>query len=276
MSAVYLEFQFLTERDRQLKDILISGLADIGFESFMDDEHGFLAYVQEQDHQPENFETLLCSFPERPSFKLNRIEPQNWNAVWEAQFDPIHVNERCVIRAPFHPAFNNGSIELVIEPKMSFGTGHHATTRLMCLGLMEMEVKGKKVMDMGCGTGVLGILAAKLNAASVEGIDIEEWAVENAIENAERNGVSMPVKLGGAEQLVAGVTYDIFLANINRNILVQDMDHYCKAMHAGSRLLLSGFLEPDVPALKELCASKGLTFLEEKAEDNWRCLIFKA
>jgi ribosomal protein L11 methyltransferase len=115
-----------------------------------------------------------------------------------------------------------------------------------------------------------------LGAASVEGIDIEEWAVENAIENAERNGVTMPVKLGGAEQLVAGVTYDVFLANINRNILVQDMDHYCKAMHADSRLLLSGFLEPDVSALKELCASKGLTFLEEKAEDNWRCLIFKA
>jgi ribosomal protein L11 methyltransferase len=276
LSAVYFEYQFLTGKDRQLKDILISGLADIGFESFMDDDTGFLAYVQEPDFQEAALQEVLASFPEKPEYRSKRIEPENWNAVWEAQFDPIRVSDRCVIRAPFHPAFEDGSIELIIEPKMSFGTGHHATTRLMCEALLALEVGGKRVMDMGCGTGVLGILAAKLDAAAVEGIDIEEWAVENARENAERNKVAMSVLLGGAEQLVAGVTYDIFLANINRNILVQDMDHYCKAMHAGSYLLLSGFLEPDVPALKELCAAKGLTFMEEKAEDTWRCLIFTA
>lgn len=276
MSAVYLEFQFQTGKDRQLKDILISGLADIGFESFMDDETGFLGYVQEPDFKNDDFLELIASFPAKPAYSFNRIEPQNWNAVWEAQFDPIRVNERCVIRAPFHPATNDERIELVIEPKMSFGTGHHATTRLMCLGLMELEVKGKRVMDMGCGTGVLGILAAKLGAAQVEGIDIEEWAVENSIENAARNGVEMHIELGGAEKLPQEKTYDIFLANINRNILLQDMDSYVATLNSGATILFSGFLEPDIPALKEACSNRGLVFKEEKAEDNWRCLIFNS
>jgi ribosomal protein L11 methyltransferase len=274
VSAVYLEFQFLTGKDRQTKDILISGLSDIGFESFMDDETGFLGYVQETEFNQGTFDELISTFKHPINFKQNRIEPQNWNAVWEAQFDPIRINEHCVIRAPFHPAFEDGSIELIIEPKMSFGTGHHATTRLMSKALMKMPVAGKKVMDMGCGTGVLGILAAKLQAAEVKGIDIEEWAVENAIENAGRNEVEMQISLGGAELLIESEEYDIFLANINRNILMQDMDFYIQSMKKGASLLLSGFLEPDVSAITETCKTKGLKFSEELAEDTWRCLIF--
>ena len=274
MSAVYFEFQFLTGKDRQTKDILISGLSDIGFESFMDDETGFLGYVQETEFNLGTFDELISTFQHPINFKQNRIEPQNWNAVWEAQFDPIRINDHCVIRAPFHPAFEDGSIELIIEPKMSFGTGHHATTRLMSKALMNMPVAGKKVMDMGCGTGVLGILAAKLHAAEVKGIDIEEWAVENAIENAERNSVRMHISLGGAERLIENELFDIFLANINRNILMQDMDSYIQSMKPGAALLLSGFLEPDVYAIKETCISKGLQFSEEFAEDTWRCLVF--
>lgn len=274
MSAVYFEFQFLTGKDRQTKDILISGLSDIGFESFMDDETGFLGYVQENEFNQGTFDELISTFQHPINFKQNRIEPQNWNAVWEAQFDPIRINDHCVIRAPFHPAFEDGSIELIIEPKMSFGTGHHATTRLMSKALMNMPVTGKKVMDMGCGTGVLGILAAKLQAAEVKGIDIEEWAVENAIENAGRNEVEMQISLGGAELLIETEEYDIFLANINRNILMHDMDAYIQSMKIGAALLLSGFLEPDVSAVKETCMMKGLKFSEELAEDTWRCLIF--
>ena len=274
MSAVYFEFQFLTGKDRQTKDILISGLSDIGFESFMDDETGFLGYVQETEFNQGTFDELISTFQHPINFKQNRIEPQNWNAVWEAQFDPIRINDHCVIRAPFHPAFEDGSIELIIEPKMSFGTGHHATTRLMSKALMNMPVTGKKVMDMGCGTGVLGILAAKLQASEVLGIDIEEWAVENAIENAERNKVQMQISLGGAERLIENEMFDIFLANINRNILMQDMDFYIQSMKKGAALLLSGFLEPDVSAIKETCISKGLKFSEELAEDTWRCLVF--
>lgn len=274
MSAVYFEFQFLTGKDRQTKDILISGLSDIGFESFMDDETGFLGYVQETEFNQGTFDELISTFQHPINFKQNRIEPQNWNAIWEAQFDPIRINDHCVIRAPFHPAFEDGSIELIIEPKMSFGTGHHATTRLMSKALMNMPVTGKKVMDMGCGTGVLGILAAKLQAAEVKGIDIEEWAVENAIENAERNSVQMQISLGGAERLIENELFDIFLANINRNILMQDMDFYIQSMKKGASLLLSGFLEPDVSAIKETCLTKGLTFSEEHAEDTWRCLVF--
>jgi ribosomal protein L11 methyltransferase len=253
---------------------LISGLSDIGFESFMDDETGFLGYVQETEFNQGTFDELISTFQHPINFKQNRIEPQNWNAVWEAQFDPIRINDHCVIRAPFHPAFEDGSIELIIEPKMSFGTGHHATTRLMSKALMNMSVAGKKVMDMGCGTGVLGILAAKLQAAEVKGIDIEEWAVENAIENAGRNEVEMQISLGGAELLIESEEYDIFLANINRNILMQDMDSYIQSMKIGAALLLSGFLEPDVSAIKETCMTKGLKFSEELAEDTWRCLIF--
>lgn len=274
MSAVYLEFQFLTGKDHQTKDILISELSDIGFESFMDDETGFLGYIQETEFNQGTFDASISTFQHPINFKQNRIEPQNWNAVWEAQFDPIRINDHCVIRAPFHLAFEDGSIELIIEPKMSFGTGHHATTRLMSKTLMNMPVAGKKVMDMGCGTGVLGILAAKLQAAEVKGIDIEEWAVENAIENAERNNVQMHILLGGAECLIENEQFDIFLANINRNILMKDMDFYIRSMKEGAALLLSGFLEPDVTAIKEICISKGLKFSEVHAEDTWRCLVF--
>lgn len=274
MSAVYLEFQFLTGKDRQTKDILISELSDIGFESFMDDETGFLGYIQETEFNQGTFDALISTFQHPINFKQNRIEPQNWNAVWEAQFDPIRINDHCIIRAPFHPAFEDGSIEVIIEPKMSFGTGHHATTRLMSKTLMNMTVAGKKVMDMGCGTGVLGILAAKLQAAEVKGIDIEEWAVENAIENAGRNEVEMQISIGGAELLIEVEEYDIFLANINRNILMKDMDFYIRSMKEGAALLLSGFLEPDVSAIKETCISKGLKFSEAHEEDTWRCLVF--
>ena len=273
MSLPYLEIAFRTGKNRQLKDILIAELGDAGFESFVDEKDGFLAYIPEPELNEQNLLELINRVAPGIVWEKKIIPPQNWNAVWEAQFDPIRLTENCVIRAPFHPPVKDGSIELIIEPKMSFGTGHHATTRMMCKAMFSIQFEGKKVLDMGCGTGVLGILAAKLGASSVTGIDIEEWAVENAIENAGRNDVSMEVKKGGAEQ-ISTEAFDIILANINRNILLADSHAYAAALKNNGYILLSGFLETDVSALLESYVALGFTHKKTIGEENWRCILF--
>jgi ribosomal protein L11 methyltransferase len=272
LTGVYIEVDFRTGTDRQLKDILISELADIGFESFMDNDTGFLAYTREEDYSKASLDELVNRKASTIEHRIRRIEPENWNALWEAQFDPIEVGNEVLIRAPFHEPNYKFKYELIIEPKMSFGTGHHATTRLMCAALMKLDIGEQDICDMGCGTGILGILAAKRGAKSVLGIDIEDWAVENSIENVARNFVEMDVEIGDASNLT-GKSFDGMLANINRNILVADFQAYRACLKPGAWILLSGFLGTDVDIIRQAGENLGFTLMETYAEDTWRCML---
>lgn len=271
MTGAYTEVEFQVAGQRQLKDILISDLADLGFESFMDSELGFCAYIRTDEFVEESLSEYMQAHGDSAPFEIRHIPPQNWNALWESQFDPIRVGTQVYIRAPFHEPDPNFQYDLLIEPKMSFGTGHHATTRLMCEAMLKMDIEGKEVCDMGCGTGILAILAGKLHAKNLVAIDIEDWAVENSIENAARNSVDMEVILGDASSL-EGKQFDVMLANINRNILVNDFKAYKEAIRPGGTILLSGFLEPDVLHVDQAGRAQGFEKIEVLSEENWRCM----
>ncbi len=274
VSVEYFELRVLSGKNHQLNDLLVGLLAEIGFESFTDDASGFQAFIPTEQLDNAAMEEILETHAKDIKFETNIIPPANWNALWESGFEPVEVNEKCVIRAPFHPAFNDGRLELIIEPRMSFGTGHHATTRLICRALFDTDLKGKTVMDMGCGTGVLGILAAKLGAAKVEGIDIESWATENAIENGTANGVEFHGETGNAD-LLQGRKFDIILANINRNVLVADISAYKASLNAEGIIFLSGFLTTDVELISQVYQKENFSLLNSSSEGDWNCLVFK-
>jgi ribosomal protein L11 methyltransferase len=274
VSVEYFELRVLSGKNHQLNDLLVGLLAEIGFESFTDDASGFQAFIPSEQLDNSAMEEILQTHAKDIKFETNIIPPANWNALWESGFEPVEVNEKCVIRAPFHPPFNDGRLELIIEPRMSFGTGHHATTRLICRALFDTDLKGKTVMDMGCGTGVLGILAAKLGAAKVEGIDIESWATENAIENGTANGVEFHVETGNAD-LLKGRKFDIILANINRNVLVADISAYKASLNAEGIIFLSGFLTTDVELITKVYQKENFYLLNSSVEGDWNCLVFK-
>lgn len=271
MTFEYTEAELQTGSDRSLKDILISELADIGFESFVDIPNGFQGYIRTEEFDLEAFKKCLADNNYSSDYKIKNIPSQNWNALWESQFEPIEIGKDVYIRAPFHDSAASFKYELIVEPKMSFGTGHHSTTRLMCQAMLESEVKGLKICDMGCGTGILGILAMKMGASEVTAIDIEFWAYENSIENASRNGVEMEVIEGGAEKL-EGKRFDAMLANINRNILINDFDKYAQSLTADGWILLSGFLETDVDAIIKKGREQGFEHVKTYLEDHWRCI----
>lgn len=271
MTGVYYEVALNTGNRRTLKEILIAELADAGFESFVDSQDGFLAYAPEELFSMEKLLNVLHAAEYMESPVVQRIEPQNWNAVWESQFEPIVVNKDICIRAPFHDPMPQFAFELIIEPRMSFGTGHHETTRLMCQAMQTIDFKSKTVCDMGCGTGILGILAMKMGAASAFGVDIEHWAAENAKENATANNVSMQIEEGGVEHL-QGKKFDIILANINRNVLLDQLSEYANCLASGGYLFLSGFLEPDVSRLISASETIGFSVLNVTGEQNWRCV----
>jgi ribosomal protein L11 methyltransferase len=273
VSVEYFELKVLSGKNPQLNDLLISLLAEIGFESFTEDSSGFQAFIPTEQLDESAMESILVAHAKGVPIEKNIIPPANWNAIWEAGFDPVEVNEKCVIRAPFHPAFNDGRLELIIEPRMSFGTGHHATTRLICRALFDTDLKDKTVMDMGCGTGVLGILAAKLGAKKVEGIDIESWATENAIENGTANNVEFSGETGDAA-LLEGRTFDIILANINRNVLVADIQAYKASLNANGIIFLSGFLITDVELISQVYSNAGFKLQSSSVEGDWTCLVF--
>jgi len=273
----YLEFKFKVSPIEPWKDILEAELGEIGFESFADTDEGVDAYVQEENFDEDSFNDMsvlsngLCEI----KFEKNKVIPKNWNEEWEKNFSPINVDDRCVIRAPFHEA-TNADYEIIIEPKMSFGTGHHQTTHLMISYILDMDVTGMKVMDMGCGTGILAILAAQKGATDVSGIDIDEWAFENTMENAERNGVGfIKGAKGDASLLVGDENYDLFIANINRNILINDMPTYAKSIKKGGQLLLSGFYESDIKQLVEETEKNGFELQEKRNKETWAALRFK-
>ncbi|HEY9084158.1 MAG TPA: 50S ribosomal protein L11 methyltransferase [Vicingaceae bacterium] len=257
------------------REILIAELAEIGFESFVDTEDGFEAYIQETDFDESNLEqiSLLSNEEFKIDYTINKIAQQNWNEQWEKSFDPIFVDEKCMIRAPFHEKPADNVIDIIIEPKMSFGTGHHETTHLIVSRLLNVDLNDKAVLDMGCGTGILAILAKKRNCGKVLAIDNDEWAYTNSVENCERNNVDIEVVLGDANQIKSN-KFDVIIANINRNILLRDMYFYADALNINGLLLLSGFFSIDKEVLIEEANKIGLTLTFENTKNEWTMLEF--
>lgn len=257
------------------REILIAELAEIGFESFVDTEDGFEAYIQETDFDESNLEqiSLLSNEEFKIDYTINKIAQQNWNEQWEKSFEPIFVDEKCMIRAPFHEKPADNVIDIIIEPKMSFGTGHHETTHLIVSRLLNLDLTDKIVLDMGCGTGILAILAKKRNCGKVLAIDNDEWAYTNSVENCERNNVDIEVVLGDANQIKSN-KFDVIIANINRNILLRDMHFYADALNINGLLLLSGFFSIDKEVLIEEANKIGLTLTFENTKNEWTMLEF--
>lgn len=264
----------LASLKNNFKDVVIAELGEIGFESFLEEKSHLLAYIPTANYNESKIRELSDQFHDFV-FASKVIPQQNWNAQWESSFEPIEIDDYCFIRAPFHEPKPDYTYQILIEPKMSFGTGHHATTRLMIRLMRKVGMSGKKVLDMGCGTGVLGILAKMSGAKLIDGIDIDQWAVENTRENAHRNLVSFnSLLLGGASQI--NDNYDVILANINRNILLEDMAQYTMHMKNGGYLFLSGFLEADVAIIKDKAGSFNLELMHQISEDQWMAMVFKA
>ena len=258
-------------------DILVARFNEIDFESYIEDENGVKAYVQthllDENTVKEiiNEVAKLCNL----SFSISKVKQENWNKNWENNFKPVHINEKCVIRAHFHNTFPDLEHEIIITPKMSFGTGHHETTFLVMNEMFAMDFKDKTVLDMGSGTGVLAILAAKLGATSLSGIDFDQWAYENAVENAQINAISTISFLHGDANLIGDAKFDIILANINRNIILQDISIYVNAMNNNSEIIFSGFLIDDVPLILEKSEQLGLNLVVSKHKNKWQMLHLK-
>ena len=250
--SVYIEYHFNVSPLQPGTEILIAQLGYAGFESFVEDQNGVLAYIQKEQCPEAILEDVqVLGSPEfEITYKKKEIAQVNWNAAWEQNFDPIVVDETCVVRAPFHAPYNC-AYEIIIEPKMSFGTGHHETTFMMMQHILENDFQGKTVLDMGCGTAVLAILAEKRGAIQLDAIDIDPWCVENSQENISRNNCSsIRVSLGDATKIPKD-TYHMVIANINRNILLNDMEVYKESLTPGGTLFLSGFYTQDLPIIKQ-------------------------
>lgn len=267
---IYLEYDFKIVPLQPATDILIAELGELGFESFVENETGLLAYILKSEWEGNTLNDLFVS--QNPNFKISwtskEIEQQNWNAEWEKNFHPIKVGDRCMVRAPFHKP---GEVEydIVIEPKMSFGTGHHETTHMMLEHILANDFEGKSVLDMGCGTGVLAILAKKRGATDVDAIDIDEWCYLNTQENVERNDCPEIKAYQGDSSLLKKKRYDVILANINRNILLEDIPIYADCLAKEGTLFLSGFYLGDLDTISSKCAAHGLEFQKNLEKNNW-------
>jgi ribosomal protein L11 methyltransferase len=274
----YIEVDFkITPNTSEYREIIAAMLGQIEFESFSDTKQGIKAYIPEnlfdENKMIDILSTIMPLFDDF-SFSYSKIEQQNWNEKWEKNFDPIIINKDCRIRAPFHSADKNYKFEIIIEPKMSFGTGHHDTTALMMLLMYNIDFTNKNVLDMGCGTGVLGIFASIKNANKITAIDIDEWACENTIENADKNNVSNITVKQGDISLLNNEKFDIILANINRNILINDMNKYIASLKKEGSILFSGFYTQDLSVIKEKAEQSGLTEALYIEKNNWIAVKF--
>ncbi|QWX82841.1 50S ribosomal protein L11 methyltransferase [Cellulophaga sp. HaHaR_3_176] len=267
---IYIEYQFKVAPIQPASDILIAELGEVLFESFVETEEGVLAYIKKEDWSEnilENIEIFDNSnFKIEHSFK--EIEQENWNATWEQNFNPIQVGDKCAVRAPFHEK-TNVEFDIVIEPKMSFGTGHHETTHMMLEHILDTDFKGLSVLDMGSGTGVLAILAAMKGASTIDAIDIDNWCYLNALENVERNNCSHINVYEGEASLLEGKKYDVIIANINRNILLSDIPIYAKCLNTNGTLFLSGFYTEDIEIISEKCKEVSLKYNSNLEKNNW-------
>ena len=270
----YIEVSFTMDDTGMFRDLLVDTLGNEGpYESFVETKEGLKAYVPVDKFDRHFLEVTVETFPVPLKYEVTEMPDKNWNEEWEREHKAVLVeyNGGCVwVRAPFHPHREDVNYELIIEPKMSFGTAHHPTTYMMLSYVAELDMQGKRVLDMGCGTAVLGILAKMRGASYVEGVDIDEWAFNNARENAATNNVEIALKLGDATTLQGH--FDIIIANINRNILLADMERYAAVLNAGGTLLLSGFYEADEAALVVRAKELGMTLKSKKNRDGWSSL----
>lgn len=272
----YLEFDFKVSPKQPWTDLLVSELAEIGFESFVEHEEGTLAYITQPSFNENDLNTLtVTSLADVTITHTQKLIPsQNWNKTWESAFEPIEINEQCWIRAPFHD-MPQRPFDIVISPEMAFGTGHHETTFLMSLTLFDLSLKGVSLLDMGCGTGVLALLAEKLGALNVVGIDIDEYAYNNTVLNLSLNdSKNVTVEQGDASQIGSRL-FDVILANINKNILKSDMEVYSNALQPNGKLLLSGFFKTDVEELATCAELFGLQFVKTIQKNDWAMIQLK-
>ena len=266
----YIEYSFKIIPLQPASDILIAELGEVGFESFVENEEGVLAYIKKVDWNDKILDSVSVLKNSLFTIEYTRkeIEQENWNATWEENFSPIQIDDRCAVRAPFHEK-SDVEFDIVIEPKMSFGTGHHETTHMMLQFLLDTDVKGKSVLDMGSGTGVLAILAAMKGATNVDAIDIDNWCYINAKENTLRNNCGYINVYEGDSTLLGEKKYDIILANINRNILLEDIPIYAENLKKKGTLFLSGFYKQDTPIVTERCQECGLKFEKNLEKNQW-------
>ena len=276
----YTKVKFtVTPNEEVATDVLAALLAEVGFESFVPEEGGMSAYVPQVLHNEESIAAVVAEFPIEGftiTYESEFIEGEDWNAQWEKNyFQPIVLGEDCVIHSTFHTDVPKARYDILIDPKMAFGTGYHQTTCHMLRAILASDMEGKSVLDMGCGTALLAILARKHGATDVVAIDIDEFAYENAKENIVLNGTpDIEVRLGGAEAIKESDCFDFVIANINRNILLMDMVNYVRCMHSGSQIFISGFYTEDMEVLKEEASRHGLRYLDYAENDRWAMMRF--
>lgn len=274
----YLEVTFYTHPcDETINDILAALCGKIGFESFMEAENGIKGYVQEVLYNEDALKNILETFPIKDteiSYQVIPQEDKDWNEEWEKHFfQPIIIENRCVIHSTFHKNVPHAEYDILINPQMAFGTGHHETTSLILAELLEAELKGKSLLDMGCGTSILAILASMRGANPITAIDIDDWCVSNSKDNIRLNQISnIEVELGDASSLSGRTPFDIIIANINRNILLNDMAQYVSCMHSGSEIYMSGFYVEDIPSLRAKGEELGLRFMHYKEKNRWAAM----
>lgn len=271
----YLEFNFKISPLQPWNEILMAELIEIGFDSFTEEHDGILAYIQQEFFKEEELKEvqLLQNKEVKISYTFQEMPNINWNEEWEKNFSPINVEDQVSIRAEFHKN-QNLPHEIIIQPKMSFGTGHHATTYLMIQQMLDMDLANKNILDMGCGTSVLAIFAKQQGAGKTVAIDIDEWSVENSIENAARNNVELEISQGTAENL-GSENFDVILANINRNILISDIPTYVSVLNKGGQLLLSGLCFFDVDDILEVCTKQNLSLKKKIQREEWVSLLLE-
>lgn len=272
----YIELQLHISPD--YTDILTAELAELGFESFVETDEGLNAYIVDADFDEKALQEIIAKYAGQTAiaYEVSSLEKRNWNAEWEREYEPIEVANQVRVRASFHPSDARFRYDIVINPKMSFGTGHHETTAMMLEQQLGLDFMGKTVLDVGSGTGILAVLAAKMAAKTVLAFDNEEWAVENARENAELNNCpQITVFLGTIEDVDTASRYDVVLANINRNVLLAEIPTYTRLLNGTGYLVVSGFYEHDAPDIQEKATETGLSFVRIMTNHEWTSLVFQ-
>jgi ribosomal protein L11 methyltransferase len=262
----------------EYRDILTAELADIGFDTFMETDAGLEAFVENENFDAVLLQEIKTKYSAQTSveFSFDRIEKQNWNDQWEKSYEPINVEDKCLIRAEFHPQDKKFRYEIIITPKMSFGTGHHQTTYLMIKNQMTIDHQAKRVMDAGCGTAILSIMSSKLGAKEVEAFDIDEWSVINGEENISINGcTNIHLQQGKISDVKLSGSFDIILANINKNVLLSEMNSYSEFLVSNGLLLLSGFYTGDISDLKKCAEEFKLREVQRDERETWACLLLQ-
>ena len=276
----YFEVTFTTSPCNETVNDVVSALAgEIGFESFVEWENGVQAYIQQSLFDEEALKSMVADFPlpdTTVEYTVVEAEDKDWNEEWEKNFfQPIVIGDRCCIHSTFHKDTPQTEYEILINPQMAFGTGHHETTSSIISELLEADLQGKSVLDMGCGTSILAILASMRGADPITAIDIDDWCVNNSRDNIALNGIeNITVEWGDANLLKGRAPFDVIIANINRNILLADMAQYAACMHPGSELFMSGFYVQDIPVIQERAESLGMEFIHHREKNNWAAVKF--